>query len=268
MVTSDVDNYPGFPTGILGPDLMDLMRQQAERFGTRIEYEVVTRVNFSSSSPLRVFTGDTEYHSQAVIVATGASARMLNLPGEKELMGKGVSTCAVCDGAFFKEKDVVVVGGGDSAVEEATFLTRFCRSIAVVHRRESLRASKIMQERALSNPKISFVWNSAVTRILQKGGRVGGVEIHNLKTGAKTERECDGLFVAIGHDPNTGIFRGQIEMDEKGYVVVREGTRTSAQGVFAAGDCVDHLYMQAVTAAGTGCMASLDAEKYLESLGA
>lgn len=264
MLTTDVENYPGFPEGIMGPELMESFRLQAERFGADILGVDVTKVDFSSR-PLRVWTSHEEYASLAVIVATGASALWLGLPGETALRGRGVSSCATCDGAFFKDKNILVVGGGDSALEEAIFLTRFGRTVTVVHRRASLRASKIMQQRAFAHPKISFVWDSVVTEITGDG-RVSGVTLKNLKTGAETRRAYDAVFVAIGHKPNTELFAGQLELDERGYVVSPDGVRTNIEGVFVAGDVQDSRYRQAVTAAGLGCRAAMDAEKYLESL--
>jgi thioredoxin reductase (NADPH) len=268
MLTTLVENYPGFVDGLMGPDLMESMRKQAERFGTEILPEDVTAVDFSSR-PLVVRTADATYESHTVIVATGASAKLLGLRAELALMGRGVSTCATCDGFFFRDQDIMVVGGGDSAVEEALYLARLGRRVDVVHRRDRLRASKIMQQRALANPKIKFIWDSAVDDIFDvDAGKVTGVRLRNVKTAETTERPVDGLFVAIGHEPNTEIFRGQLELRPGGYVKVEPGTaQTSIPGVFAAGDVQDSVYRQAVTAAGSGCMAALEAERYLEALG-
>jgi thioredoxin reductase (NADPH) len=264
MITSDVENYPGYPTGILGPEMMQDFRKQAERFGTEFITDDVTRVDFSER-PFGVWVGDTEYRAEAIIVATGANARQLGLESEKTLQGRGVSYCAVCDAAFFKEREVVVVGGGDSAMEEATFLAKFSPKVTVVHRRDSFRASPIMVDRARTNDRIEFVFDSVVEDVLGTGdGCVTGVLIRNLKTGEETELKADGLFVAIGHDPNTALFRGQLDMDEAGYIVTKgKTTETNVPGVFAAGDVQDHVYRQAVTAAGSGTMAALDAERWL-----
>ncbi|HUP45677.1 MAG TPA: thioredoxin-disulfide reductase [Thermoanaerobaculia bacterium] len=264
-ITTDVENYPGFPEGILGPKLMDLMRQQAERFGAVFRMEQVESVNFRQH-PFTITTDRRTYVTPAVIIASGASAMQLGLPSERTLQGFGVSYCATCDGFFFKEKEIVVVGGGDSAMEEATFLTKFAKKVTVVHRRDELRASKIMQERALKNPKIEFVFDSGVEEVVgTKEGGVTGLKIRNLKTNAVSELKAQGLFVAIGHTPNTGAYAGQIEMDEKGYILLphRHSTVTNIQGVFACGDVVDHIYRQAVTAAGSGCQAALDCERWL-----
>jgi thioredoxin reductase (NADPH) len=267
VLTTLVENYPGFVDGIMGPELMETMKKQAERFGTEMVPEDVTAVDFRRR-PFVVRAGDTAWESHTVIIATGASAKLLGLPSEAALMGRGVSTCATCDGFFFRDQDIMVVGGGDSAMEEALYLARLGRQVSVVHRRDSLRASKIMQERAFKNPKIEFVWDTAVDDILDPAqGRVTGVRLRNVKTGARTERPVDGLFVAIGHQPNTALFEGQIALLPNGYVQVTPGTtQTSVAGVFAAGDVQDHVWRQAVTAAGTGCMAALEAERYLESL--
>lgn len=265
MLTSDVENYPGFPQGITGPEMMKLFREQAERFGTRVESAWVTRVELRRH-PLRLWIGDREVRARAVILATGSSAKWLGLKSEEALFGRGVSACATCDGAFFKNKEVAVVGGGDSALEEALFLTRFAAKVTVIHRREELRASKIMQERARKNPKISFMWNTVVTDVMDPAkNKVTGVRLKNLRTDAVTEYRVDGLFVAIGHEPNTSLVRGQVELDEKGYIKTRGGTRTNLPGVFAAGDVQDHVYRQAITAAASGCMAAIDAERWLES---
>jgi len=264
MLTTEVENYPGFPTGIMGPELMEAFREQAERFGARIEFVDVTRVDLKGP-PFTVATDEASYKTQGLIVATGASARWLNVPGESRLRGRGVSTCATCDGAFFKEKKIVVVGGGDSAMEEALFLTRFGSSVTVVHRRDALRASKIMADRAKAHPKIDFVWNTAVEEVL--GDPVmTGLRLRNLVNDRVYEYEADALFIAIGHDPNTGIFKGQLELDKAGYIVSEDGVRTNVEGVFVAGDVYDIRYKQAITAAGMGCKASMEAEKYLEAL--
>jgi thioredoxin reductase (NADPH) len=266
MFTTEVENYPGFPNGILGPELMESFRQQAERFGAKIENVDVTRVDFSRS-PLRVWAGDDEYEADSVIIATGAGARWLDIPGEAALRGRGVSTCATCDGAFFKERHIVVVGGGDSAMEEALFLTRFGTKVTVIHRRDTLRASKIMADRALAHPKIEFIWNTAVVEV--KGGyHLNGLVLENLVTGERSDYAADALFIAIGHDPNTEIFAGQLELDKMGYIVSSDGVHTNVAGVFVGGDVYDIRYKQAVTAAGMGCKASLEAEKYLEELDA
>lgn len=264
MLTTDVENYPGFVDGIMGPELMERMRKQAARFGTEILTENVTAVDLSSA-PFAVKTSSDEFTARALIISTGASAKMLGVPGEKELLGHGVSTCATCDGFFFKSQDLVMVGGGDSAMEEAIFLTKFASKVTIVHRRDSLRASKIMQDRAFNNDKIEFVWDSVVTEIFGNG-KVAGTRIKNLKTGAETELAAGGVFVAIGHTPNTSLFEGELDLSG-GYIVTEgEGTQTSVPGVFAAGDVVDFRYRQAITAAGMGCMAAIDAERYLESL--
>jgi thioredoxin reductase (NADPH) len=266
MLTTLVENYPGFVDGVMGPELMETMRKQAERFGTDMIAEDATAVDFSRR-PFVVRVGETAYEAHSVIVATGASARLLGLPGERELMGHGVSTCATCDGFFFKDQNIMVVGGGDSALEEALYLARLGRRVEVVHRRDALRASKIMQERALKNPKITFLWDSVVERIADPTqGKVTAVHLRNLKTGETSERPVDGLFVAIGHQPNTALLGGQLELLPNGYVKVAPGTtQTSVEGVFAAGDVADFTWRQAVTAAGTGCMAALQAERYLEA---
>jgi thioredoxin reductase (NADPH) len=264
MLTSDVENYPGFPEGILGPELMEKFRAQAERFGAVIHNEDVTRVDFSSQ-PLRVWVDDEEHHANVVIAATGASAQWLGLENETRLRGRGVSSCATCDGAFFRDKDIIVVGGGDTALEDGLFLTRFGRAVTVVHRRDTLRASKIMQARAFAHPKMSFIWNTVVEDIHGDHG-VTGVVLRDLVTGAVTERPCDAVFVAIGHVPNTEIFAGQLELDHRGYIISPDGVRTKVPGVFVAGDVQDTRYRQAVTAAGLGCRAAMEAEKYLESL--
>ena len=265
-LTTLVENYPGFVDGVQGPELMETMKKQAERFGTEMIAEDATAVDFKRQ-PFVVRAGAVSYESHTVIIATGASAKLLGLDAESKLMGRGVSTCATCDGFFFKDQNVMVVGGGDSAMEEALFLSRLGRKVDVVHRRDNLRASKIMQERALKNPKIEFIWNSAVDGIADVDqGKVTGVRVKNLQTGALDERPVDGLFIAIGHQPNTQIFRGQVELLPNEYIKVVPGTtQTSVPGVFAAGDAQDHVYRQAVTAAATGCMAALEAERYLEA---
>ena len=265
-LTTLVENYPGFVDGVQGPELMETMKKQAERFGTEMIAEDATAVDFKRQ-PFVVRAGAASYESHTVIIATGASAKLLGLDAESKLMGRGVSTCATCDGFFFKDQNIMVVGGGDSAMEEALFLSRLGRKVDVVHRRDNLRASKIMQERALKNPKIEFIWNSAVDGIADVDkGKVTGVRVKNLQTGALDERPVDGLFIAIGHQPNTQIFRGQVELLPNEYIKVVPGTtQTSVPGVFAAGDAQDHVYRQAVTAAATGCMAALEAERYLEA---
>ncbi|MEX2116170.1 MAG: thioredoxin-disulfide reductase [Bacteroidota bacterium] len=271
-ITTEVENYPGFPEGVMGPELMDIFRKQAVRFGAQSLHKEVTAVDLSKR-PFRVISDDKEYFAESIIISTGASAKLLGIPTESEYMGYGVSACATCDGFFFKNQHVVVVGGGDTAMEEATFLTKFASKVTVVHRREELRASKIMQDKAFKNPKIEFMWNSAVEEVLGKeeNGRksITGVRLKNLKTGAVTDFACDGLFLAIGHQPNTKIFKGKLEMDQVGYLKVKQGsTKTNIPGVFAAGDVADPVYRQAVTAAGTGCMAAIDAERFLEDEGA
>ena len=265
MLTTAIENYPGFADGIDGPDLMETMRKQAERFGTEIIADDVTAVDFARR-PFVVRTADHAWEAETVIIATGATAKLLGLPSERALMGRGVSTCATCDGFFFKDQNIMVVGGGDTAIEEALYLARLGRTVSVVHRRDTLRASKIMQERAFAHPKIEFVWNAEVVEVKDPAaGKVRGVVLRDTKTGALTERPVDGLFIAIGHEPSTALFRGQIELLPNGYVKVQPGTtRTSVPGVFAAGDVQDFTYRQAVTAAGTGCMAALEAERFLE----
>jgi thioredoxin reductase (NADPH) len=266
MLTTSVENYPGFMDGVMGPDLMETMRKQADRFGTEMIGDDVTAVDFRQR-PFVVRAGDEAYHGDTVIIATGASAKLLGLPAEAALMGRGVSTCATCDGFFFKDQDIMVVGGGDTAIEEALYLARLGRHVEVVHRRDTLRASKIMQERAFKHPKISFLWDTVIEDIFDPTrGKVTGVLARNLKTDATTERPVDGLFVAIGHQPNTALFRGQIDLVPNDYIQVVPGTtQTSVPGVFAAGDVQDYVWRQAITAAGTGCMAALEAERYLEA---
>jgi thioredoxin reductase (NADPH) len=261
MITSDVENYPGYPEGVLGPEMMKDFRRQAERFGAEFISDDVTRVDFSER-PFKVYVGDEEYRSQAVIVATGANARQLGLESERGLQGRGVSYCAVCDAAFFREKNIVVVGGGDSAMEEATFLTKFADKVTVVHRRDDFRASQIMLDRARANEKIEWVTNAVVDKVVGETG-VTGVDVRDVNTNEITEIPAQGLFVAIGHDPNTKLFVGQLDMDEHGYLLTHDGTATNVEGVFAAGDVVDHTYRQAITAAGMGSMAALDAERWL-----
>jgi thioredoxin reductase (NADPH) len=266
QLTTEVENYPGFPNGILGPELMGKMREQAARFGAEFVTADASKVDLSGP-PFRAWVDDQEFSGKAVIVSTGAKARMLGLDAERRMLGHGVSTCATCDGFFFRDRELVVVGGGDSAMEEATFLTRFATKVTVVHRRDRLRASKVMQDRAFANPKIEFAWNSAVVEVLGEQS-VSGVRLRNLVDGSESELPAAGMFVAIGHIPNTELFAGQLDLDEQGYVLVRPpSTETSVSGVFAAGDVVDHTYRQAVTAAGTGCAAAIDAERWLEAHG-
>ena len=265
MLTSDVENYPGFEEGILGPPMMEKFEAQARRFGTEMIPEDVTAVEFSKR-PFTITSDSGDYLARAVIISTGASAKWLGLPSEVRLQGRGVTACATCDGFFFKNKDVAVIGGGDTAMEEATFLTRYVNHATVIHRRDTLRASKIMQDRAFKNPKISFIWDTDVSEVLGDEA-VTGLQLHNLKTGEESTLPVQGLFLAIGHEPNTGLFKGSIEMDKKGYIVPVEHTMTNIPGVFAAGDVTDHRYRQAVTAAGDGCRAAIDAEHWLESLG-
>ena len=266
MLTTLVENWPGFRDGIMGPELMEEMRVQAERFGAETIRGHVTSVNLRTH-PFSVKTADAEYQARSLIVATGASARLLGLPSERGLLGHGVSTCATCDGYFFRGKPIAVVGGGDSAMEEAIFLTRFASQVIVVHRRETLRASKIMQDKAFANPKISFEWNADVEEITDIGkGEVTGMVLRNNQTGARKEVSVEGVFVAIGHTPNTSLFRDQIDLDANGYIVTHMGSRTNVPGVFACGDVQDHVYRQAITAAGSGCMAAIDAEHYLDGL--
>ncbi len=265
MLTTDVENYPGFPEGILGPDLMGLFRKQAERFGAEFIDDNVTKVDFSGR-PLKVFIGDKEYEGKAVVIATGARAKWLGLESETKLKGKGVSACATCDGYFFKDKEVIVVGGGDVAMEDSMYLSKLCKKVTVVHRRNQLRASPIMQDRAKKNPKIHFIWNSVLEEIVGED-KVEGVRLKNVKTDETSEHKTDGVFILIGHQPDSDVFKGHIELDQKGYIVIKQHTGTSVPGVFAAGDVHDYRYRQAVTAAGFGCMAALDAQKYIESLG-
>jgi thioredoxin reductase (NADPH) len=264
--TTEVENYPGFAKGIMGPELMKDMRSQAERFGTEFLTGDVSAVNFKSHPLTLTIDGEQTIETNTVIIATGASAIQIGLPNEQRLTGHGVSTCATCDGFFFKGKELVVVGGGDSAMEEATFLTKFATKVSIIHRRDKLRASKIMQDRAMKNEKIAFFWNSAVEDILGSDV-VTGVRLRNTVTGKVSELACAGVFVAIGHRPNTGLFTGQLDMDEKGYIRTQSGTATSTPSVFAAGDVQDSHYRQAVTAAGSGCMAAIDAERFLEGIG-
>ncbi len=263
-LTTMVENYPGFPDGLLGPDLIQVMRQQAERFGAKVLKGDATAVDLSRR-PFTITVEEGTLQTRTLIIATGASANLIGLESERKLLGHGVSTCATCDGFFFREQRVAVVGGGDSAMEEATFLTKFATKVTVIHRRDKLRASKIMQERAFKNPKIEFLWNRTVEEILDPSqGKVTGIRTRTNGSAAAETLACDGVFIAIGHSPNTKLFAGQLEMDERGYLVTHRGTMTSVPGVFAAGDVQDHVYRQAVTAAGSGCMAAMDAERYLE----
>jgi len=266
MLTTTVENFPGFTDGILGPELMGAMRGQAERFGAEIIQGHVASVNLSQR-PFVVRTDEAEYRAKALIIATGASARLLGLPGERKLMGHGVSTCATCDGFFFRNKPIAVIGGGDSALEEAIYLTRFASKVTLIHRRDALRASKIMQDKAFANPKIEFRWNSVVEDVKDVGkGFLTHLVLRDTVTGELSELPVDGAFVAIGHTPNTSLFAGQLEMDANGYLLTHNGTRTNVPGVFACGDVQDHIYRQAITAAGSGCMAALDAEHYLDAI--
>lgn len=265
-LTTEVENYPGFPEGIMGPKLMERMKAQAERFGTRVIFERVDEVDFKTF-PFRLKTLEQEYQARAVIICTGASPKKLNIPGEKQYWGYGVSSCATCDGAFFKNVELVVIGGGDTALEEAQFLSRFASRVTLVHRRDQLRASKIMQDRAFKNEKLKFIWDSVVTEILSEDKRnVTGVQIRNLKTGEITVKAVAGVFLGIGHEPNTQVFRGQVELDEAGYIITDSRQRTSVKGVFAAGDAQDSVFRQAITAAGSGCAAAIEAERYLAEL--
>ena len=262
MLTTDVENYPGFPDGIMGPELMEQFRKQAERFGTRIVSSDVTRVDFSER-PFRVWVDEDEYAAEAIIISTGASARWLGVPGEEKLRGFGVSACATCDGFFFRDREIAVVGGGDSAMEEALFLTKFASKVTVIHRRDEFRASKIMANRVLDHPKIEVLWDSVVEEILGDGG-VTGLTVRNVKTDDASELAVEGVFMAIGHDPNTSVFAEHLELDDAGYILT-DGTATSVEGVFAAGDVVDKVYRQAITAAGMGCQAAIDVERWIES---
>jgi len=268
MITNDVENYPGFPKGITGPELMKEFRDQAERFGTKLVTADVTKVDFSAR-PFKVWVEEDLYLADSVIISTGASARWLDIPTEKALQGRGVSACAVCDGAFFKNEDVIIVGGGDTAMEEANYLTGMCKSVTIVHRRHEFRASKIMQDRVFANPKIKVVWDSAIEEIKDIAeGKVTSAVIKNLKNGERTELPVGAVFVAIGHEPNTQLFKGVLELHDNGYIKTKPGTtQTSIEGVFASGDVQDFVYRQAVTAAGTGCMAALEAERWLAAHG-
>ncbi len=266
-ITSDVENYPGFPEGIQGPELMDAMKKQAERFGARVLGEEVVEVGLEQR-PFTVRSDRNEYVSKTLILSSGASARFLGLPSEKRFMGRGVSACATCDGFFFRDQEVMVVGGGDTACEEALFLTKFARRVRIIHRRDQLRASKIMQDRVVKNPKVEILWNAVVEEILGEDPKgVTGVRLKSTRTGETFEESCDGVFMAIGHVPNTTPFVGKVDTDERGYILTRDGTLTSVEGVFAAGDVQDARYRQAVTAAGSGCMAALDALRFLEETG-
>lgn len=270
-ITTEVENFPGFVNGIMGPELMDVLRQQAQRFGAETVFKEVTKVDFSKR-PFRLEVDEEEFFAESVIVATGASAKLLGISSEAEYMGYGVSACATCDGFFFKNQEVFVVGGGDTAMEEANFLTKFASKVTIVHRRDQFRASKIMQDRVMKNPKVTVIWDSVVDEVLGKNTNgkktVTGLKLKNVKTGAITQVKADGLFMAIGHQPNTKIFKGILDMDEKEYLKVQPGsTKTNIAGVFAAGDVADSYYRQAVTAAGTGCMAAIDAERFLEAHG-
>lgn len=263
-ITTDVENYPGFPDGIMGPEMMDNFRKQAARFGTEFVSGDVDRVDFSSR-PFGVWVGDQELRAKAVIIATGATARLLGMENESKLMGRGVSACATCDGFFYKDKEIIVVGGGDTALEEAIFLTRFGKRVRIIHRRDALRGSKIMQERALNHEKIEMLWNTVIDDFLAAdNGTLKGLRIKDTQTGETSEIECDGAFIAIGHKPNTSIFDGQLDMDETGYLIT-DDTKTKVKGVYACGDVQDTIYRQAVTAAGSGCMAAIEVERLLEN---
>lgn len=271
MITTDVENYPGFPEGVMGPEMMELFRKQAERFGTKIAYEHVTKVDFSER-PFKVWVGDTLHLARTIIISTGASAKWLGIEGEQHFGGYGVSACATCDGFFFKNKEVIVVGGGDTAMEEANYLTRHCSKVYLVHRRDSFRASKIMQDRVLSNPKVEVIWNTVIDEILGENEpvrKVKAARLRNIETDEVRDLPIDGVFVAIGHKPNSDLFVGQLDMDDVGYLVPQPGTftKTKIPGVFIAGDVADSYYRQAVSAAGTGCMAAIDAERFLEAEG-
>lgn len=266
-ITTEVENYPGFPKGVLGPELMELFKHQAERFGTEIRIGRIDKVDFSKR-PFQLWTSDGELvEGQTVIISTGASAKLLSIDAEDRLMGNGLSACATCDGAFFKNKDIHVVGGGDTAMEEAHFLTRYASKVTVVHRRESLRASKIMQDRAKANPKIDWIWNAEIIKYIEKNNKLSGARLKNTNDGSERDISSDGVFLAIGHQPNTKIFEGQVDLDEKGYIQLKGATKTNVDGVFACGDVADATYRQAVTAAGTGCAAALDAERWLSHAG-
>ena len=269
-ITTEVENYPGFENGIMGPELMDIMRKQAQRFGADCQFKIVDKVDLKSK-PFKVYVGNDAYKAKSVIIATGASAKLLGLPSESKYMGYGVSACATCDGFFFKDQRIIVIGGGDTAMEEATYLTKFGKEVVIIHRRDEFRASKIMVDRAKKNPKIKFLTSTVLEEVLGKdeGGKktVTGALLRNVKTNEKFVHECEGIFLGIGHKPNTDIFKGIIEMEDTGYIVTKKvTTETNLPGVFACGDCQDHYYRQAVTAAGSGCMAAIDAERYLESL--
>lgn len=269
-ITTEVENYPGFEHGIMGPELMDIMRKQAQRFGARCEFRIIEKVDFLNK-PFKVYTSSEEYLSRSVIIATGASAKLLGLPSESEYMGFGVSACATCDGFFFKDQRIIVIGGGDTAMEEANYLTKFGREVTIVHRRDEFRASKIMLERARRNPKIKFITNTVLEEIIGVNHdgkkKVTAAKLKNVKTGETWTQEVEGIFLGIGHKPNTDLFKGQLDLDENGYIITKnKSTKTNIEGVFACGDVQDHVYRQAVTAAGSGCMAAIDAERHLETL--